>query len=304
MEKTAHYRRVVWAAPGRSLEQLIRRALRQCPDVASTKFAYRTDTAAQVTERSVTRGPVGCYFTLFNEGDPAAVVENGGSRLGRVRAPNGREFIRTGVYLMVEENHLGYVAEGQTNDGQIAGLLYTFLRHLDFPSEELQFHIMPRANLASVRRLLEVGVKEIDIGITAFQVEAEEINAGLPRPLWAQAQRAAATSVRQVFGADRSIAEIEAASQIEAKLSFSFDGRSAGELTAQMMSALARSVLDTADDEFRIVTKDDEVITRDKLMIKRPINVVGDRISLEVASVFGALRESLREWRERGVFAE
>ncbi|GEM_PF-5441901 len=293
----------MWPTEGRSVEQLIRRALLNAPVVSDTKFRYNGDVSAQVTTRDLQQGSTGLYFTLFAEGGETGTVENGGARVGRTGAPPGTEFLKTGVHMVMEGNHLAYVANGQTNDGQITRLLAQFLASKGIEGADAQFVYMPRSNRRELERLLRVGVKSIDLGVSSFLVAAQELaeetgtanDSGFALTL----MRAA----RGIFGRGRSPQEIEAAADIEATLHLGFDGRSASQLVPQVLSALALQITD-GPDEFKIVTRDGNIITRDKLVIKREVNVEGDEISLENASAFFALRECLADWRRNGVMEE
>lgn len=205
--------------------------------------------------------------------------------------------------MVMEGNHLAYVANGHTNDGQITRLLSQFLGSKGVEGADAQFVYMPRSSRRELERLLRVGVKSIDLGVSSFLVAAQQIanDTGTDgdSSVWGAFERTA----RGIFGRGRSPQEIEAAADIQATLHLSFDGRSASELVPHVLSALALQVTD-GPDEFKIITKDDNVITRDKLVIKREVNVAGDDISLDNASAFSALRDCLTDWRRNGVMEE
>lgn len=293
----------MWPTQGRSVEQLIRRALQSAPTVGDTKFTYNGDVTAQITARDLLTNNTGLYFTLFSEGGATGTVENGGSRVGRASAPPGTEFLKTGVHMVMEGNHLAYVANGHTNDGQITRLLSQFLASKGIEGAEAQFVYMPRSSRRELERLLRVGVKSIDLGVSSFLVAAQELadDTGTAGDLGIGS--ALMRAARGIFGRGRSPQELEAAADIEATLHLGFDGRSASELVPQVLSALALQITD-GPDEFKIITRDDNIITRDKLVIKREVTIQGDEISLENTSAFSALRDCLVDWRRNGVMEE
>lgn len=293
----------MWPTQGHSVEQLIRRALQNAPTVGDTKFTYNGDVTAQITARDVNTNNIGLYFTLFSEGGATGTVENGGSRVGRANAPPGTEFLKTGVHMVMEGNHLAYVANGHTNDGQITRLLAQFLASKGIDGVETQFVYMPRSSRRELERLLRVGVKSIDLGVSSFLVAAQEMANDTSRESVLGRGEAVVRSLRGLFGRDRSPREIEAAADIEATLHLGYDGRSASELVPRILSDLALQVTE-GPDEFKIITKDDNVITRDKLVIKREVTVEGDDIALDNASAFSVLRECLTDWRRNGVMEE
>jgi hypothetical protein len=303
MQKVAHYRRAIWLAGGRDIERMMRRALARAPDVETTKFEYVAGVTAQIAERSEVGRGLGLYFTLFAEGGRAATVENGGSTVGRTNPPRGREFLKTGIHIVIQGDHLSYVSMGQTNDGQITQLIAKFLENHGVPRDQLQFSFMARSNRRELDRLLRQGVKSIDLGVTSFMATAEQLAGGHRRDGLAQRGEAFVDAFRAMFGHDRRPEEIEAASEIHASLHIDYDGRSASPLVPELLSGLAHRVAG-GDEEFKIVTKQDVVITRDRLVIKRDVIVDGDSEALESASAFGALRNCLAEWRATGILDE
>lgn len=303
MDKVAHYRRALWGQrPGFILEDLMREALKVLPQVAQTKFRYRERTWAQINNRFDDGKRVGCYFTLFSEGDPAAIVQNGGARVGRTNAPRGTEFLKSGVHIVVESNSLAFVSEGRTSNGQITGLLQGLFEHCNFRGERLNFQIVPRAGRNELERLLKEGVKEIRLGVSLFDVEASELNSHAKRGSIQRVVNSITSPIKDLFAADLTPAEMEAASEIEAELSLGFDGRSAGKLTSRAMGRIASRFIDESDD-FKIITMNGDVITPEKLAIKAHITVEGDHIALDPDSVFSEVCKAMREWRKRGVFA-
>ncbi|MDM9649694.1 hypothetical protein [Rhizobium sp. S163] len=301
MQKVAHYRRAIWAVQGRpTVETLVRNALRAAPEVGDTKFDYHGGVTAQVAHRSTVGAGTGIYFTLFAKGGKTGTVQDGGDKVGRASPPAGTEFLKTGVHVLVDGNHIAYAAVGHTNDGQISQLVAKFIRANGATEADTQFLFMARSNRRELDRLLRVGVKSIDLGVTAFMAAAEQIAEDNPRDGIAARRDAALEAVKSIFKRNRSPQEIEAASELQASLHIGYDGRGASDLVPKLLGDLASQISGGAD-EFKIITKSDVVITRDKLVIKRDINVVGDDISLDPGSTFSALRDCMKDWRKDGI---
>lgn len=303
MQKVAHYRRAIWTGREYSVEALMRNKLLGAPTVVETKFSYTPEITAQIAVRATTGRGLGLYFTLFSEGSDTGTVENGGSRIGRASPPPGTEFLRTGIHMVLEGNHMAYVSNGATNDGQISRLLIAFLESKGTAREQTQFLFMARPNRREIERLLRVGVKSIDLGISSFLATAEELSEAHTANNISRQAGQFVQAVRGLFGPRRTPAEIEAASDIQARLHIGFDGRSASPLLPNVLSGLARQINDGADD-FKIITVHDVIITRDKLIIKRDVRVEGDEIALDTDSTFPVLRECLQTWRRDGIMDE
>jgi hypothetical protein len=309
MHKVANYRRVVWLSPStRTLEELLTEAFSKCPDVKDTKFEYSGSIDVQISETSLSGVGSGFYFTLYAEGRLAATVQNGGKKINRTKAPKGEEFLRTGIYFVAEGNNAGYVASGQTNDGQITGILHKFLIHCGVPKAQTQFALMAKADRREIQKLLRAGVKSIDLGVSAFTATIEELNENSsgsknPIPKLASGMQEIKRGIFSIFGSDRTPQQIEAASEIEARVRLGYDGRSANTLLPQIMSSMAEDIT-TGSDDFKIITSDDVTITKDKLVIRRDIEIEGDELALDPVSAFGELRIALAKWRDSGIFEE
>jgi len=302
LQKVAHYRRAVWLNPGGpSLEALVRQLLELCPDVPSTQFDYKSDIDVQIAERSLNGRGVGIYFTLYSEGRRAATVENGGSNVNRREAPNGEEFLKTGIVIVIEGNNVAYIADGHTNDAQITNLFHCAFNAQNFGEAATQFGLMPKMNEAQLRALIRRGVKSIDLGITSFNATIEQLNNAGEDSAWLTPLVALGDAFRNAFGGDRSVAEIEAASEIEATVHLGYDGRNRNTLVPQIMASLAQGV-EEHGSQFKIVTIDDVVITHDKLVIRSDVNVAGDDVAIDAVEAFAPLRQIMTNWRQTGIF--
>ena len=303
MQKVANYRRAIWLVPNQSVEHLMRRALNNAPSVSDTKFEYSDTIIAQISNRSINTSNIALYFTLFSEGEPAGIVENGGAQIGRTRAPAGNEFLKTGIYMVLEENHMAFIADGHTNDGQISNLIAKFLIACGLRKSDVRFTFMARPNRREITRLLRSGVKSIDLGISSFMTTAEDMARTAPTSPFMSSLGAMVSTMRGVFGRDRSPAEAEAAAEIQAKLHLGYDGRGASPLVPMMLTEIAETVIE-GDDEFKILTNEGISITRDKIIVRREVNVSGDQISIDPISAFSELRNCMRSWRREGVLEE
>lgn len=282
------------------LKALLDSVLANAPDVASTTFEYRSDTDVQITARDVGRSSTGIYFTLFKEGRPTATIRKGGARVLKRKAPNGEEFLRTGIMIVVVGNHLTYLADGHTNDGQITALLQHLFKKRGLPDTATQFQLLPKANQKQLQRLLKQGVKSIDLGLTSFAATVETLKGKGRNSRWLAPIAVVRKQLRNAMRDDRTPAEIEAASEIEVKVHLGYDGRTHNELVSKLLGDLAVGVENNAS-EFRIVTMDNAVITHEKLAIRMEVEVVGDDVASDYQSAFTQLKQALDKWKKAGV---
>lgn len=304
MQKVAHYRRVVWLSESpQNLKMHIDNVLKAAPDVASTKFEYRSNIDVQITARDVSAPATGIYFTLFKAGRPTATIENGGTKVLKRKAPRGEEFLRTGIMIVVVGNHLAYLADGHTNDGQITALLHRLFKQKGLHDHASQFQLQPKANQKQLAQLLKQGVKSIDLGLTSFAATVDELSAKGKNSKWLAPIAAISGQLRNAMRQGRTPSEIEAASEIEVNIHLGFDGRGDKALVSKLLGELAVGVEDNAD-QFRIVTNDDTVITHDKLVIKMEVDVAGDDVASDHQSAFDKLKYALVAWKKAGVFDE
>jgi hypothetical protein len=305
MQKTAHYRKAIWlTADGQTpyVGDYLIQALNSKLSVADTKFEYKPGVDVQVSARNIAGNSIACHFTLYSEGRPTGTVENGGPSVGRASAPAGQEFLRSGLHFIIDRNHLIYVADGHTNDGQINGLIHKFFIHCGLHVDSTKFGFMPRANRREIDTLLRQGVKSIDMGLSDFataigEIQDDNANPNALQNVW----DVAVNQVANTLGHHRTPDERLAASDIEARLQLSFDGRSSAELVPQLMGRIASDIYGEYTNDFKIITKNDVVITRDRLVLKRDITVDGDDVIINTNSAFDALRHTLNEWNGAGL---
>lgn len=302
VEKVVHYRRVAWLSKHpQNLKVIVDSLLAAAPTVSDTKFEYRSDIKVQISARKQAKVATGIYFTLFNEGSPAATVENGVGRVRRRSAPKGEEFLRTGIMIVIMGNHLAFLADGYTNDGQIAALLQKLLKQKNFPDKTAQFQLQPRANVKQLKRLLQNGVKSIDLGLLSFAATAAQLDQRGKNASWLKPLLRAGKQITNAIGRDRTEAEKQAASDVEVSIHLGYDGRhSDGETISKLLAEMALGVEQNAS-EFRIVTKDDAIITHEKLIVKSTVQVGGDDIASDPGSAFDALLATLKAWERMGV---
>lgn len=301
MHKVAHYRRALWLADSYpTLEDVLVEALSNCPLPADTKFEYTHDIDVHIAARSTDNKSI--YFTLYSEGRRTATVEAGGENVKRRSAPDGEEFLRTGLYLSVIGNNLSYVADGHTNDGQITNLLHRFFIHAGCEDNKTHFGLFAKADRAQIKSILSSGVKSIDLGLSSFLTTINEVNDDAGQTTLSGILGNLFDTVKKIGAAPANATEIEAMADIEARVHLGYDGRSANQLLPHILSKLADGVVESSD-EFKIITQDENVITRDKLVIKRNVNIEGDDIALNPQSAFTVLSGLMQEWKAAHVFS-
>lgn len=301
MEKTAHYRRALWLnAGGPTLEAILKSSLGKCPTPGATKFEYQKNINAHIAERSGGT-TTGVFFTIYKEGRAAGTIEAGGSTVRRRKAPSGEEFLRTGIYLTVSGNHVCYVADGHTNDGQITGLLHKFFKHAGRRDQDTQFGLHAKADRKQVAKLLKSGVKSIDLGVASFLATVNDLNQEATKSPLAAMFGPLVKSIKNIGAATASASEVEAMGDVEAKVHLGYDGRSAHHLVPKILSKLAADVVDT-NEEFSILTRDGNIITRQKLIIKHDVDIAGDEVAIDASDAFAILSGVMREWKTAGVF--
>lgn len=303
VEKVVKYRKAVWVNDnGVTVEQLLQRALDIKPEVADTKFEYKSDVDAQISQRHIGHNDTGLYFTLFSEGEDAGTVQNAGPGIGRASAPDGQEFLKTGLHLIARGDHLGFVSNGRTNDHQISNLFHRLFDACEFPSEDTQFQYMPRANRGEIERLIRRGVKSIDLGVTSYATVVDDINRGISGG-WGEYARTLGRQITNAFGRDRSAQEAFAAGHIDARVLLTFNGNRSPDLTAQMLAEVAEEIVNE-EEQFKITTILGDQITPDSIVVSSKINIDGDSVLLDTDSAFSSIRYCLDQWRGNGFLAE
>lgn len=287
------------AAGGSTLEAVLKAALKQCPQPIDTKFAYSSTVEAHIASRSP--DSTGAYITIYSAGRKAGTVQAGGAKVGRQPPPKGQEFLRTGIYIKVSGNNLAYVADGHTNDGQITLLLQKFFEHAKRPKRATQFGLYPKGDKKLIKELIKSGVKTIDLGLASYLPTVKQLNEDAKKSGAFVVIDPLLKALSALGKAAANQSETDAMSDIEATIHLGYDGRTSNQLVPQLMSKLANQVAD-ANDEFKIVTRDGNIITRSKIAIRADVDISGDDIALDPQDAFKVLSGVMKQWKTAGVF--
>ncbi len=274
-------------------------ALQKCPKPADTKFVYSSNIEAHIASRNGDN--TGVYITMYSAGRKAGTVEAGGAKVGRQPPPKGLEFLKTGIYLVVSGNNVGYVADGHTNDGQISLLLQKFFEHAKRPKSSTQFGLHPKGDKKLIKELVKSGVKTIDLGIASYLPTIKQLNENAKKSAPFVVIDPILKVISEIGKAAANQSETDAMSDIEATVHLGYDGRTSNQLVPQMMSKLAVQVAES-DDEFKIVTRDGNIITRSKIAIRSEVDIDGDDIALDPQDAFKVLSRVMKQWKTAGVF--
>lgn len=292
MQKTAHFRKVVWL---RDLDNVLSEVLQECFEGVAARIApvfnYGDGLECMVAFRRPAANPTFFHFVLYEVGAPAAVIARAArvapNRIDEVAPPEGNEFIRGQMYCLVVENDLVWVAHGALlKENRVHQFLAQFILSQIEDMDLTAFHLQPIVDEAVCRRAFADGIEEIDLGLGGFQSTLEMIQRGGRLP-----ENGFLASMGDIFRNRATNAELAAAQHVKGRISFRPGKKWNAPHVTELLSKMARDVLENQDDEFTIITKGGLRLTREKMSISRELQVDGNDRVLNANQVEMRLRD-------------
>lgn len=286
MIKSAHYRRAVWFEGNESeFSEVMENCLNNPNAGNHPVFRISDDLECVVVRHHALAGRTFLHFVSYEQGAGAAVIPAvlGANDIDPNEAapPNGTEFIRSQLYLLVEGNDIIWTTHNSAlRENSIANLVREFVREFSDDEQDLGFVLHAILDLNQLERAFSEGIEEIDLGLGGFRSTIDEafsdddaIGGGILGHLRAM--------ISHPLSAD----DLDAASEVETKIVLRPGKSWKKENVKNFLSDLALDVYQNHDDGFAIVTKSGLRLTRDKVTISKQFEVDGNKQVIDSTQV-------------------
>ncbi|GAB4237183.1 MAG: hypothetical protein Kow0032_22790 [Methyloligellaceae bacterium] len=298
MKKTAHYRRAVWFSESpQPLSTVLKNCFQNTPESVAPVYPFGTESCV-VAKRSINTGPIFLHLVTYEGGAPAAVIveatDTGSWEADTEEPPDGREFIRSQLFCLVRGNDVVWTAHnGTLRDGPINALLHGLINNVPSEAGDTMFELQAKLDKEAFEQAFKLGIAEIDLGVGDFKPTLEA--------LLSKNGIACLNPLRSIIYNDPSAEEVEAASDVQAKLVLKPGRRWDKPHVKELLSNMASSVVDNHEDEFVIVTKNGMRLTRRKMSVHKEYDAVGNRQILNATDVHAKLVSILNDLDEAGI---
>ncbi len=301
MKKSAHYRRAVWLRHrGHTITGKLVELLRELPGGQTHEFQYQDGLDGVVNWSNLDVDPLHLWFITYERGAPVPIVPEPGRganlTVDIADPPDGSEYIQSQLFCVMSGNDLVWTSHNSTlREGPINALFHRLLLSLRAVEEDTMFALQAILDRDAFETAFGQGIQGIDLGVGDFRPVLETLTGrGLP------AMRALESLVYRRLTAE----QIEAASDVSAKLILRPGKRWSKPQVMGLLSDLAGNVLEQHEEEFVIETKSGLRLTKSKMSVHKDIDVLGDKRLLNHSDVKRKLAGVLADLEHSGLLDE
>ncbi|RAZ88523.1 hypothetical protein DPM33_23650 [Mesorhizobium hawassense] len=305
--KTVVYRRAMWLDghdPSKTLEYYLREAHKKLAKIGQRKFA-RAD--GQVIKGNKAHNNPGggllLHLVAGTPGDRASIVPAADDDLeefevGTAPAPARRDFMDGDVFALVRGNDV-FLCSTVLKDGSFSTYCRQLLKKADVGDDADEFELQNVGNVDKMKLIKAQGVKAVEVRATLYEAS---INYVKRKTDTAGAVGAAFKHLKALFGDDVPV-DLE---NVNVSLSLSFDTRrKEGRVVGRkLMDSVARDVIEDEDDDYVIVTGNNQRISQKEVFIRQKVSIDRHGKSVLRDSAWKALRKFESDLKESGIVAQ
>lgn len=307
MQKNCHYRRVAWISETeQNIGEIIEQCIENFPEEELPRFDIGEGLECVVARHSADNGVRYLHFISFEAGAPVAVLAiatdeaTDDGDVAEQEPEDGHEFIHSQLFCVVQDNNLVWVTHNSTlKEGSIRNILASLIQHsnLDDAEDFTKFGFQVVLDERVVMDAFRSGIEEIDLGLGAFRPTLERISEGGELP-----EDGIVRKLINIVGARPTAEDLEAAEDIEGKLVLRPGRDWSKPRVVNLMTNMSSEIFENYEDEFSIRTKSGVRLTRDKMSVKRSVNLAGNKRVLNSMQVDRNLRLVFHSLGEGGIF--
>lgn len=283
--RNIHYRRAMWGPSGgddRSLQTVLVEALEKLPNVDDTKVVLLEGLTLEVRHRNKdSNKTIYLHIAAYVPKDDASTVPHARgvpeADLGTLKPPEDSEFFDGDAMLRIEGNHLMICLSGLT-ENRVNWYLQQFILKAGNPEAAKDLAVEKPVDINKVGILQREGVKSVDFGMSLYRATADEITEGTRKgrkSFKEDVTKKLRDFLDSMIGRDKSVQDIMDYENVRAKLIITYDGRKKlGALEAEALNMLGAKMLLEDDDDIKIRTGRDNIISASELTLRRRIDFI------------------------------
>ncbi|MER9304604.1 hypothetical protein NKJ06_08790 [Mesorhizobium sp. M0293] len=305
--KTVVYRRAMWLDghdPAKTLEHYLREAHKKLPKIGQRKFP-RAD--GQIIKGNKANRNAGggllLHLVAGTPGDHASTVPAADDDLeefevGTAPAPAKRDYMDGDVFALVRGND-AFLCSTVLKDGSFSTYCHQLLKKADIDDEADQFELQNVGNIDKVKLIKAQGVKAVEMRTTLYEASINYVDR---KGDTAGAMGAAFKHLKALFGNGVPM-DLE---NVNVSLSLSFDTRrKEGRVVGRkLMDSVARDVIEDEDDDYVIVTGDNQRISQKEVFIRQKVTIERHGKSVLRDSAWKALRKFESDLQASGIVTQ
>ncbi|MBS0294734.1 MAG: hypothetical protein JSR45_00390 [Proteobacteria bacterium] len=295
-EKTVSYRKAEWFIPNPAsihLAMCVKDAAATCSTVSDREIPRDSQSLRLASIKDDTEGGFYLHIVVDTPGESASVVPTHKKtsaqelRVSTAPPPTNMDFMDGDAFVYLRRNDVCICTTALT-DSTVRYYLSELFRKAKIRQDSTKFELMKVSNLNKIALIHHQGVREIELNSTIYKATAD-YNRRTGQPLGILS--AIAHEMKAVLGIPHDANE----DALRVSLTLTVDKRRRGiALGEKRLEELAVATLKNTsdDDDFVIVTKNGQKISRTELFMRSKVKVDG----------FGKSIDHDKAWKELRVF--
>lgn len=304
--KTVVYRRAVWLDghdSNKTLEYYLRQANIKLPKIGQRKFA-RSDGQIIKGNKAKDNPDGGLFLHLVagTPGDHASTVPSGDDdqedfEVGTAPAPAKKDYMDGDVFALIRGDDV-FLCSTVLKDGSFTTYCRQLLKKAGFDDSDA-FELQNVPNVDKLKLIKAQGVKAVELRATLYEASVHYMDRKNDP---AGAVGAALKHLKAIFGSDMAV-DLE---NVRVSLSLAFDARKKGGRMSgeRLMREVAREVVEDEDDDYVIVTGNNQRISQKDVFIRQKMTIERHGKSVLRDGAWKALRKFEAELKESGITAQ
>lgn len=298
--RTITYLKAVWPTSNRTLQDVLDIAWRAIPSFGNSVVALGQG-EAKVKNWTTRQGLLFIHIAAWTEGQKAAVVSHADEALSVVGAGENRDFATRSGMILVHGNNCLFVSGFNMTPGSMKRYLYNLIvKAIGMSDSALSdsdtlFNILPVEDRSKSQELFRSGnVKHLELDVASQNTRAYE---------GVNSLRSKFASALGMFHKDMNEEQLEQLASMNRKLIIS-PGRGKHKLTYEVMTDIARRVIDEGDEDYlSFVTADGSKVSPAGLVLRKRVSVLAEGNSVNYRKAWNALYSYYKELSDGGLLA-
>lgn len=307
--KTLHYLRAVYDGQPFDLEGRLRTSCTNLPTVGSREIAFGAGDIVRVQRhKELDGGGFLVHLTRYVPGERTPTLQpqlqHPEDVEGAEAAPPGREFKDGDSFLLVHDHNVIFSSHGITKSKSNLYLQKLF-EQAGFEPEDSAFDLNPAAKLDKLQLIKKHGVRSMELGASAFDLALPEME---QKNWFNRAMHEAWTRIEPIIAKDDDPEDLKYREDLLVNVEVRLDGNSRASQGAKTsLEALAESVLEDSDaplSEFKIRTRDDELISSSDIRLQTTVKVKKQDRSVEHNDIWSKMEVYFKDLEKQGLLEQ
>ena len=285
---------------GETFSSVIQACLELLPNSNDTAWERLDGAILQINHRQVQENSVWLHITMHTPDEDTSIVQRNAdtvtSEIEALSPPDGYDYVDGSAMLRITDDNI-IICCNIIRESTVSNYLREVIAMCNQPRRFCMFDILAVADYNTTDLLHREGVKTVTLSKSLYNETIENIRATHQT---ASIVDRALLGLANFFSLENTPEQLREVENLQARVSFTYDGRANGDLTAAQLQRFAEEVVENEDNEFEIVTRKDTKITPTALSVRKFVSFNGEGNTIPHTDAWTRINEYWRELEATG----